>query len=77
MGAPFEIHHALSDNRRKRLNIDSARRALGYSPRDDSYRIAGWNIPGMAKAAAVSLRRKMRILRRRSATQESLPNATG
>jgi uronate dehydrogenase len=55
-GPVFEIHHALSDNRRKRLNIDSARAVLGYEPRDDSYAIARTNFPGMARSAAILFR---------------------
>ena len=75
--ASFEIHHALSDNRRKRLNIDSARAALGYSPRDDSYKIAPRNIPGMVRSAGISLRKRMAALRRRSRGQEEHPHAAG
>jgi uronate dehydrogenase len=59
----FEIHHVLSDNRRKRLNIDSARSVLGYSPRDDSFAIARTNVPGMAVSGAIRLRRSLQGLR--------------
>jgi NAD(P)-dependent dehydrogenase (short-subunit alcohol dehydrogenase family) len=71
----FEIHHALSDNRRKRLNIDSARVILGYSPRDDAYKIAPTNIPGMARSAGISLRKRMTALRHISPKQEGSANA--
>jgi NAD(P)-dependent dehydrogenase (short-subunit alcohol dehydrogenase family) len=75
--APFEIHHALSDNRRKRLNIDSARRVLGYFPQDDSYRIAGRNGPGMVMSAAHAMARRWKSLRRRPVPQEYSPYAAG
>jgi NAD+ dependent glucose-6-phosphate dehydrogenase len=55
--AGFEIHHILSDNRSKRLNIDSARAVLGFSPQDDSFAVARTNIPGMAVSGAIRLRR--------------------
>jgi uronate dehydrogenase len=58
LGAGFEIHHGLSDNRRKRLNIDSARTALGYEPRDDAFALARTNLPGMVRAAAIGLRKR-------------------
>jgi NAD(P)-dependent dehydrogenase (short-subunit alcohol dehydrogenase family) len=59
-GDPFEIHHVLSDNRVKRLNIDSARSRIGYCPRDDAYALARWNVPGMARSAVILLRRRLR-----------------
>jgi|WetSurMetagenome_2_1015567.scaffolds.fasta_scaffold05945_6 uronate dehydrogenase len=73
--ASFEIHHALSDNRRKRLNIDSARAALGYSPRDDAYRIAPTNFPGMVRSAGISLRKRLAALRHIPPKQEGSANA--
>jgi uronate dehydrogenase len=60
-GDPFEIHHVLSDNRVKRLNIDSSRERLGYRPRDDAHAIARWNVPGMARAAAIRVRRRLNL----------------
>jgi len=37
----FAIVHGLSDNRRKRLDIGSARGLLGYDPQDDGFELFG------------------------------------
>ena len=38
-GIQFAIVHGLSDNRVKRLEIDSTRALLGYAPQDDGFEI--------------------------------------
>ncbi len=38
---PFAIVHAVSDNRRKRLDIATTRELLGYQPEDDGFRVLG------------------------------------
>lgn len=49
----FGVCYGLSDNRVKRFDISSARRILGYEPKDDSFALAGvgpsrwWSIRGM------------------------------
>jgi uronate dehydrogenase len=57
---PFAIHHVLSDNRVKRLNIESARSAMDFRPEDDSYRIASRNIRGMAQWMGMRVRHHAR-----------------
>jgi nucleoside-diphosphate-sugar epimerase len=37
----FAIVHGVSDNRFKRMNIDSTRAAVGYMPQDDSFQLYG------------------------------------
>ena len=38
---PFAIVHGLSDNRIKRLDIESTRALLGYAPQDDGFELYG------------------------------------
>lgn len=38
-GIGFAIVHAISDNRRKRVDITSTRELLGYAPQDDGFRL--------------------------------------
>jgi uronate dehydrogenase len=55
----FEIHHILSNNRIRRLNIDSARAQMGYQPRYDAYKLAWMNFPGMLRRAGRLFRRRI------------------
>ena len=36
----FEVLHALSDNRYKRMDIGRAREVVGYAPEDDAFEIS-------------------------------------
>ena len=38
---PFAIVHGLSDNRIKRLDINSTKALLGYAPQDDGFELYG------------------------------------
>jgi nucleoside-diphosphate-sugar epimerase len=67
----FGIFHILSDNRSKRLNIDESRTALLYEPQDDSFRLARWNIRGMAARSVVRLRRLVRGVLGRTAAKRN------
>lgn len=39
-GLRFGIYNAISDNRFKRMDLEDARRDLGYAPQDDAFRIS-------------------------------------
>lgn len=41
----FAIVHGISDNRFKRMNLNSTRATVGYAPQDDSFRLFGPQIP--------------------------------
>jgi hypothetical protein len=38
---PYAVVAGISDNARKRFNLDQTRRLLGYDPQDDGFRVLG------------------------------------
>jgi NAD+ dependent glucose-6-phosphate dehydrogenase len=42
----FAIAHGLSNNRFKRMDIDSTRETFGYAPKDDAFELLGLDEPG-------------------------------
>jgi nucleoside-diphosphate-sugar epimerase len=55
----FEILPILSDNKQKRMDIESARQRLGDFAQDDSYRLAWRNLPGMARSWGGGMKRRL------------------
>ncbi|MFD2749680.1 NAD-dependent epimerase/dehydratase family protein [Virgibacillus siamensis] len=43
MQRPFEIFHAVSNNRFKRLDISNTKEVLDYQPQDDGFQKCGYN----------------------------------
>lgn len=56
----FGIFHGISNNRRKRLDISSARELLRYEPQDDAFELAQRNNPALARQWGGRVKRALR-----------------